>query len=275
MGFAVVESFTTSKSGDPVLNEDVVVDGPDWAVVCDGATDKSGYLHDGETGGRVTARVTAEVVAAAATGTSPASLVAAINAAYRRTFGADLDRLGLDRPSCSFVGVDKRAGVVVRVGDVAWADGIATHRGAKEIDALHSRRRAEHLHALLRAGADVDELRASDPGRGLILPSLRAQAALRNDATADLGFGAIDGTPVPERFAETWSVGASDIVVATDGYPVLLPTLAQTEACLASDLEADPLRIGAHPSTKGVLPGHDSFDDRTYLRLVRVSPTPG
>ncbi|MGO4258564.1 hypothetical protein [Marmoricola sp. RAF53] len=269
--FTVAESVTVAKTGDPALNEDVVADGPHWLAVCDGATDKSGYRRDGETGGRVAARVIAAAVAALPPGTSPADLVAAANTAYLQAFGTDLDRLGPDRPECSFVAVDKASGTVVRVGDVSWRTATELHLGRNAVDDLHAGLRAEHLRGLLAEGATTEELLATDPGRALILPRLRAQAGLRNDpGDGDLAYGAIDGRPVPERHVETWTTAGPEVVVATDGYPVVLLTLVATEAALAADLVADPLRIGAHPGTKGVRPGDVSFDDRSYVRLILV-----
>jgi len=86
--------------------------------------------------------------------------------------------------------------------------------------------------------------------------------------TCDLGFGAIDGQDVPQRFIEIIPVKpGEEVVLATDGYPQLLPTLRETEEALAQDLLRDPLRIGQHKATKAVAPGQTSFDDRAFLRF--------
>ena len=57
------------------------------------------------------------------------------------------------------------------------------------------------------------------------------------------------------------------VVLASDGYPRILPTLAASEEALAGLLAADPLCIGPLCGTKGVRPGNVSFDDRAYVRL--------
>lgn len=73
-----------------------------------------------------------------------------------------------------------------------------------------------------------------------------------------------DRTPVPDQFLATWALDgeASEVTVATDGYPVIRPSLELSEQDLRSDLRSDPLRIGKHMTTKGVRPGNQSVDDR-------------
>jgi len=57
------------------------------------------------------------------------------------------------------------------------------------------------------------------------------------------------------------------LVLATDGYPVLMPNLKDSEQALHQLLLEDPLCIGPLLGTKGMRPGNKSFDDRTYLKL--------
>jgi hypothetical protein len=64
------------------------------------------------------------------------------------------------------------------------------------------------------------------------------------------------------------SVPAGELVIASDGYPVIERSLARSEATLARLLAKDPWCVGELLGTKGVGPGQVSFDDRAYLRLV-------
>lgn len=66
----------------------------------------------------------------------------------------------------------------------------------------------------------------------------------------------------------TISVSSSEIVLASDGYPFLEPTLAASEAALAEQIANDPQNIRSFIATKGVVEGNKSFDDRTYIRFV-------
>ncbi|RGS47119.1 hypothetical protein DWX90_07555 [Segatella copri] len=66
----------------------------------------------------------------------------------------------------------------------------------------------------------------------------------------------------------TISVSSSEIVLASDGYPFLKPTLAASEAALAEQIANDPQNIRSFIATKGIVEGNKSFDDRTYIRFV-------
>ena len=65
----------------------------------------------------------------------------------------------------------------------------------------------------------------------------------------------------------TISVSSSEIVLASDGYPFLEPTLAASEAALAEQIANDPQNIHTFIATKGIVEGNKSFDDRTYIRF--------
>ena len=60
----------------------------------------------------------------------------------------------------------------------------------------------------------------------------------------------------------------NEVVLASDGYPFLKPTLAASEASLAEQIANDPQNIRFFIATKGIVEGNKSFDDRTYIRFV-------
>ena len=83
-------------------------------------------------------------------------------------------------------------------------------------------------------------------------------------------YAVIDGFPIPQQLVpvitlnfQTW-----DIVLASDGYPFLAPTLAETEALLEEQRKNDPLNIGTFKATKAFVEGNNSFDDRSYIRFL-------
>ena len=269
----VIEQFVEGKNPDSATCEDMVLEGPAFVAVIDGATDKMGGEFDGKTGGFLAA----EAVRDAFLGLEPAAeLVDLVDQATGllvervASAGVGIDPLTDDGPSASFVAFSEARREVWRVGDCSWRSGSVAHLGGKEVDRISAQARSALIQALLDSGTSQEELLDRDPGREMILPLLRAQHAFRNldDPSSELAFGTIDGRPVPERFLEIWQVGTEgELVLASDGYPVLEPTLELTEAALWRELDRDPLRIGEHPTTKGVGSGQDSFDDRAYLRI--------
>ena len=59
----------------------------------------------------------------------------------------------------------------------------------------------------------------------------------------------------------------NEVVLASDGYPFLKPTLAASEAALLHLIAHDPQCIHDFIATKGLVAGNKSFDDRTYIRF--------
>ena len=63
------------------------------------------------------------------------------------------------------------------------------------------------------------------------------------------------------------SADTQEVVLASDGYPFLCPTLAESEARLKEQIVRDPLNINTFKATKGMMTGNLSFDDRAYIRF--------
>lgn len=73
--------------------------------------------------------------------------------------------------------------------------------------------------------------------------------------------------------SDTIPSSSSEIVLASDGYPFLKPTLAASEAALAEQIANDPQNIHSFIATKGIVEGNKSFDDRTlkpFKKFLRV-----
>lgn len=81
-------------------------------------------------------------------------------------------------------------------------------------------------------------------------------------------FSVIDGFPVAlDKVVIIHADTSDDIVLATDGYPFLLPTLQASEEALMRQLANDPLCYKTFLATKGKVEGNVSFDDRAYIRF--------
>lgn len=84
----------------------------------------------------------------------------------------------------------------------------------------------------------------------------------------------IDGFPIYREGVKVVALktkpvsSPNEVVLASDGYPFLKPTLAASEAALAEQIANDPQNIYSFIATKGIVEGNKSFDDRTYIRFV-------
>lgn len=79
-------------------------------------------------------------------------------------------------------------------------------------------------------------------------------------------YAVIDGTPIYMPGTRIITA-AHSVVLASDGYPTLLPTLHESEEALAKHLATDPQNITDFVATKGLVEGNLSFDDRAYVSL--------
>jgi glycerophosphoryl diester phosphodiesterase len=122
----------------------------------------------------------------------------------------------------------------------------------------------------MQKGVALEQLRENDTGRAFILPLLQEHTLFQNNSTAPAyWFPAVDGFTIPDAGIIITSIPESvtSIVLATDGYPVLQDTLKDTERILQEILQKDPLVFHEYKSTKGMLKGYVSFDDRTFVKI--------
>ena len=277
-----------SGSSKPCEDEWVIDRRPDVGIcflaVVDGATDESGVIFEDKTTGRLAAEAVAAAVAGFEPQTDAVTAVRDMTAAVarlRQRLGIPDDTTNPPTAAVAVYSVARRE--LWRVGDVhlavrgASGDVLLDAPGDKAVDVATSHFRAAHNSILLAGGTDPAEIAATDPGRQLIMGMLVQQSLLANHPDQiPFSYGVIDGTPVPERFIEVHPVerGPVEVVMATDGYLSPTASLAEAEQELAESLARDPLRIGEQPSTKGLRPGANSFDDRTYLRFTPGTPWP-
>ncbi|GGP36539.1 hypothetical protein [Saccharothrix coeruleofusca] len=268
----VLEQFVAGKAGDDEECEDSVVVTAHFVAVVDGATDKTGHRYDGMTGGRLAMLTCLEAVRTAAPDVDAAGMVGRMSAALAARLPSGV--APQERPAAA-VGVYSAARREVwQVGDVAyWHRGLPPTgvRTLSAVDHFSAGVRAAVLTAELHRGVPVEELARQDVGRAAIRDVLIRQGLFRNNAEAgEWAYGAIDGSRVPKELVEVHAVaeGVRELVLASDGYPLIFPTLAETERALRGLLADDPLCIGPLRSTKGLRPGHTSFDDRAYVRIA-------
>ncbi len=127
---------------------------------------------------------------------------------------------------------------------------------------------AEKRASLIRGGVAPSEARKQ-------IEPLLVEAMLSGQ---NKSYAVIDGFPIyregvkvvslkGEKYANGVVTPSDEIVLASDGYPVLKPTLAESESALAQQIADDPQNINTFIATKGIVEGNCSFDDRTYIRF--------
>ena len=273
------------KRTDQALCEDQLVTGEIVAVI-DGSTDKSGLSYEWSgaaiSSGRFAALMVAQALEGIPAGTSPRKVVDRLTVILDKAIrDQHPDIADYDRPSCVITAFDPVLHTIWWVGD-AW-HGIRHHDGTVEqhrdelaIDAMLVPMRVRELQRLAHAGMPWDPASGiPDPGRASLGMAHRMQG-LHANTTGPYGYGVLNGMPVPDVHLHTRSVpvDATNVVLATDGYPAVaidgVMDLQAAEQHLARLLEQDPLCVGPLAGLKAKMPGSLSFDDRTWLRLLNV-----
>lgn len=268
----VLEQSVIGKTGDAELCEDGIVVTSHFAAVIDGATDKTGlrFGEGGITGGRHAMLVVIDAIKELDPGADLADAVRALTRALadRLPRGLAVHQL----PSAVATVYAAARHEVWQIGDVGFRfEGRPRTQPPKHVDEINVAMRVAVLRAELIRGVPLATLAATDPGREAITPLLERQALFANNpAAGPLAYPMLDSRPVPLELISTTAVpdGTRELVLASDGYPEILATLAETEARLAVLVAEDPLCIGPMAGTKAVKRGHSGYDDRAYLRLA-------
>lgn len=273
----LVESFCCGKRPDQTLCEDVVFANESFVAVIDGVSDKSGLRYQGLSGGRWAALAVAEEISRLEADSSlgdAQSRIAARLASGQKSLYPDWNE---NPPAgAALVCYSQARHEIWRIGDGHYAiDGVAAH-GTIQIDEIALAARWAYVECLRRSGLSDSDI-AEDPGQrgaqpgSLLRPLHLVQHHFANlSERHPLAYGVLNGHPVPDHLCEVVSLSreVQQVVMSTDGYPCLLPTLEATERYLADDLAADPLRVGRHRGFIALEPSMLSYDDRAYVRLA-------
>lgn len=175
-----------------------------------------------------------------------------------------------ERLTASAILYSKAKNEVWMVGDCqAIIDG-KLYENNKPFEDIVARRRVE----LIRQGFTPQEARKT-------IEPLLIQAMLEGQNKT---YTVIDGFPIYQKGVKVVSLNApqknvetdvadslplptKEIVLASDGYPFLKPTLTESEEALVHLLAYDPQCTHEFIATKGIVVGNKSFDDRTYIRF--------
>ena len=274
-GQPVLERFVLGKKADQGLCEDAIFCGDRFVAVIDGVTSKGHLSYRGKTSGRYAAEMLVDAferIDRVKGDWLPKEVLKELDKSLGRAMKEVASSLGEDIGvedylRASVVYYDRALKAVVDYGDCQCRIGDAVHTHAKLIDQVLSERRAAVLWERLEGGASVDELLSEDPGREAILPDLLRQLRYEN-VPGVYGYPVLNGHGICEEMIVVHPVSAGErVVLCSDGYPEVCSTREKSERYLRKVIEEDPLLMSLHPSTKGVLAGQQSFDDRAWVSL--------
>lgn len=277
----LIESFIQSKNKDFNLCEDNFVITDDYIVVIDGATAKTNKKYDGVSSGKYISDLMTHIIKDTETGLDKSEFIRHIEKEIRENYQNKgwLDSIKHtieDRPSATLAIYSKTHNQIWLCGDssalvIINDERFKKYNNDKKIDSVMANARKIIIELELAKGTSISSLQKNDVGREYIMPLLSNQQFYQNNQSfkSELNYTVIDGFDCDLDQVKEIDIinNASEIVLGSDGYAKLLPTLKQTENRLISDLKKDPLCINELLSTKCLIIGNNSFDDRTYVRF--------
>ncbi len=287
----IIEKYLMSKSGNPNGGEDRLILGHNFYGVVDGATDKSGNNWGTPENPKKGGEIAADIIKSTLEDNVDLNLTKLVNVLNKKMNNAagkanininDVKNLA----GASFAAYVHEKNLIYHIGDCNFVfvkenGELEEHYNEIAIDKLTSELRSRFIMFCYENKIDpfID---GKDLGREYILWILKKQTELgnrqfRKDYNGEkewiLGipyeamvYKTINGlhtelniTPVPE--------GTKEIILTSDGFNVIKPTLKETLGLLKKQLKDDPHCIGLLKSTKGLGPGNINYDDMAYLRL--------
>lgn len=273
----IIEKFQKGKRTADTC-EDGIVTTDDFAAVIDGSTSKGNLRWNGKTSGRMAMELLTVAIAGlsaeATAGEALTCLTECIHGFYiRHDMWDEAQRKAENRLTASAVIYSRYRREIWMFGDCLCRFNGKTYTHPKAVDAILAQARADIIGFLLKKGHSIESLRERDLAREWIFPYLKEQCYFQNATDAGpYAYAVLDGFTVPSSAIKVLSVpcGTKELILASDGYPCLEDTLDATELRLSELLARDPLCYQELKSTKGMIKGNVSFDDRTYLRLSLI-----
>lgn len=268
----VKEKSVISKRADGTECEDGLFVNDDFICVVDGVTSKGKWTWDGHTSGYYAKELILKGMEKLPADISGEDAIAFLNNCISDGYTPERREEALHnsdekiQANLIIYSVNKKQ--IWCFGDCQCIINGKIFAHEKKIDVILSNMRSLYLELERICGKTEEELIEHDTGRDFILPILKKESLLENSGSeydiVNLNGFDIDTT----KLIKYYLLEGDEVVLASDGYPELKPTLKESERKLAEILDKDPLCYKEYLSTKGLKKGNASFDDRTYISFT-------
>ena len=271
----IKEQYVQSKTSISEDCEDLIHVSHDFIAVIDGFTSKTKRRWNGETGGRAAAKIISrafdEMTRDCKARQAVDMMTKMIQDAYRKFKATDVVKSDpKQRMAAFFAAISLSRMELWVVGDCQALLGGQIVTNHKIVDQVLANVRALKIELEILKGGTIDQLRRNDTGREFIMPLLKEQSRLQNNPDAgEYSYSIVDGFPVTNHGIIVKPIPdyIDNVILATDGYPILKDSLKESENALNEILNNDPLLFREYKSTKGVSKDNVSFDDRAFIKV--------
>lgn len=263
----IIESRLTGKQSQETCEDGIVIT-ENFIAVIDGSTSKTPLrISKDMQNGRYAMLLISQYIRQMPPQISLTNFCSGITAVFHDIYmqsGLDIKRLEAvpqERITASAVIYSDYHKEIWMIGDCqCMVDGIL-YENTKPYETRLAARRAR----IIKNTPCKKRFRTHDTAREAIIPDM-----LRAMQDQNKTYAVIDGFSIPQEKIKVIpaDAGSMEIVLASDGYPFLHPTLSESEEHLKAQIANDPLNIDTFKATKGITDGNLSFDDRAYIRFT-------
>lgn len=273
MSVKIIESFIKGKKNNKELCEDGLVITENYISIIDGVTSKGNTLWQNMTSGVYVKKLLINAINNMSPNLKAEDSILYLNTLIKEEYEKSnmyeyVKEHPEERLQANLIVFNISKNEIWMWGDCQALINKKLYHKEKKIDKILLEARSLLVDLELKNGKTVEDIIKNDTGRKYILPLLK-QSIVYNNTIGEYGYNVLDGFEIMPKSVIKIKVKENDeIVLASDGYPVLKNSLKESEEKLLEILEKDPLLINIYKSTKGLQQGNISYDDRTYIKFV-------
>ena len=273
MSVKIIESFIKGKKNNKELCEDGLVITENYISIIDGVTSKGNTLWQNMTSGVYVKKLLINAINNMSPNLNAEDSILYLNTLIKEEYEKSnmyeyVKEHPEERLQANLIVFNISKNEIWMWGDCQALINKKLYHKEKKIDKILSEARSLFVDLELKNGKTVKDIIKNDTGRKYILPLLK-QSIVYNNTIGKYGCNVLDGFEIMPKSVIKIKVKENDeIVLASDGYPVLKNSLKESEEKLLEILEKDPLLINIYKSTKVLQQGNISYDDRTYIKFV-------
>lgn len=263
----ILERHVQGKYDDPERCEDGIFVNERYVAVIDGVTTKSSRRYQGKRSGRIAMEIIEKKLSVLSSDLNAEEFLNALSEAIQ-SFVVKESCKDNEIPRACVIAYSVQRKRIYAYGDCQYRMNGKTYSVHKRIDRMNENLRSYVISTALKQGMTIKEIEADDPGRKAIQPYLKTQYLYENEG-GPFGYAVLNRQPVnPEMITDIPVPEGTEVILASDGYPLVKDTLTESEKVLAEMLRKDPLCYRLNPQTKGLQKDQLSYDDRSYIRFV-------
>ena len=264
----IIETFLCGKENNEKTCEDGIFIGEHMVAVIDGVTAKGTKLWNGQKSGCYAKNKILTYLKQIPKEQTAKDLFMHLDKVLHDSAIACKEELQIeDFPRASVIIYNDYYKEIWSYGDCQCRVNEDVYSHTKKIDKLNANLRAYVLEYELLQGKTLEMLMENDLGRKAIQKNLQMQFQFEN-SFGEFGYPVLNGQGIEESLIKIYQVKEGDeMILASDGYPVIEKDLKKSEQELERLIKEDPLCFRQLRGTKGIQKGNISFDDRAFCRI--------